>query len=236
MSNVSLPSGPSPNTDSPLSTTSSILGILTFALGLFGFYLALISATRSAPGEIQRLVSDLRGTQAEINRVSKWIIEENDEGLGETWVGVGRSNSDWASGGATAAVASDHGGWERAGQKVGWSKWGSGNVLTEPRRMATDMSGNQMLYDEVQGLLVSCLRLFYEADDLLKRSQREGMGLWRRVLFVINRDEVLDKVGRLGEQRARLAAIQMSLFLRSVGFDLGREKDPKVTLSLGNYF
>lgn len=179
-------------------------------------------------------MSDLRSTQAEINRVSKWIFEENDDRLGETWVGVGRSNSDWASGGPTAAAASDHGGWERAGQKVGWSEWGSGNV-TEPRRMATDMSGNQMLYEEVQGLLVSCLRLFYEADDLLKRSQREGMGLWRRVLFVMNRDEVLDKVGRLGEQKARLAAIQMSLFLRSVGFDLGKEKDPKVTLPLGNY-
>ena len=220
-------SSPSPNTDSPLSTTSSVLGILTFALGLFGFYLALISATRSAPGEIQRLVSDLRSTQAEINRVSQWIFEENDEGLGETWVGVGRSSSDWASGRASAAVASDHRRWDWAGQKVGWSEWGSGNAITEPRRVTTDLGGNQMLYEEVQGLLVSCLRLFYEADDLLKRSQREGMGLWRRVLFVMNRDEVLDKVGRLGEQKARLAAIQMSLFLRSVGFDSGEEKDPE---------
>lgn len=159
-------------------------------------------------------MSDLRSTQAEINRVSKWIFEEDDEGLGGTWVGPGQGSSDWARGGATGAVEVNHGGGERARQKVGWNGWESENGRTEPRPVAMDMSGNQMLYEEVQALLVTCVRLFYEADDLLKRSQREGMGLWRRVLFVMNRDEVLDKVGRLQEQKARLAAIQMSLFLR----------------------
>lgn len=207
-------SPPSPNTDSPLSITSSVLGILTFALGLFGFYLALISATRSAPGEILRLVSDLRSTQAEINRVSQWIFEEDDEAPGGTWVGGSQGNSDGARGDAIGAVGVNHGGGEKAGQKAGWHEWGSGNVRTEPRPVAMDISGNQLLYEEVQGLLVTCIRLFYEADDLLKRSQREGKGLWRRVLFVMNRDEVLDKVGRLQEQKARLASIQMSLFLR----------------------
>lgn len=207
---------PSPllNSDSPLSITSSVLSILTFALGLFGFYLALISATRSAPGEIQRLVSDLRSTQAEINRVSKWIFEEDDEGLGGTWEGAGQGNPDWARSGATCAVDVNHRGGEGTRQKAEWSQWGYRNVGTGPRPIAVDMSGNQMLYEEVQGLLVTCVRLFYEADDLLKRSQREGLGLWRRVLFVMNRDEVLDKVGRLQEQKAILAAIQMSLFLR----------------------
>lgn len=86
---MSSPNSPSPNTingsticaqqsDSPLSTTSSVLGILTFGLALLGYYLALFSATRSAPSETQRLVSDLRSTQAEINRVAEWIFY--DEG------------------------------------------------------------------------------------------------------------------------------------------------------------
>lgn len=211
MSNLS---SPSLNTDSPLSTTSSVLSILTFTLGLFGFYLALISATRSAPGEIQRLVSDLRSTQAEINRVSQWIFEEDGDGRVGTWVGAGQGKSECERGGATGAVEVNHGGGDKAGQRVKWSEWRSGNTRTELRPVTPDMSSNQMLYEEVQALLVTCVRLFYEADDLLKKSQREGLGLWRRVLFVMNRDEVLDKVGRLQEQKARLAAIQMSLFLR----------------------
>lgn len=160
-------------------------------------------------------MSDLRSTQAEINRVSKWIFEEDGQALcGTLRVGHGRGNPDGASGGATNAVWGNHEGGERARQKVGWSEWGNGSVRTEPQLAAMDISGNQMLYEEVQGLLVTCVWLFYEADDLLKRSQMEGMGLWRRVLFVMNRDEMLDKVGRLQEQKARLAAIQMSLFLR----------------------
>ncbi|MCJ1467973.1 hypothetical protein MMC07_006599 [Pseudocyphellaria aurata] len=211
MANIS---SPSLNTDSPLSITSSVLSILTFTLGLFGFYLALISATRSAPGEIQRSVSELRSTQAEINRVSQWIFEEDDDGRGGTWVGAGQGRFGWERAGATSVVEVNHGGGEKTGQKVRRSKWASGNTRTELRPVTPDISGNQMLYEEVQALLVTCVRLFYEADDLLKRSQREGPGLWRRVLFVMNRDEVLDKVSRLQEQKARLAAIQMSLFLR----------------------
>lgn len=34
--------------------------------------------------------------------------------------------------------------------------------------------------------------------------------------YLVNRDEVLDKVARLEEHKAKLANIQMSLFLRSV--------------------
>ena len=76
---------------------------------------------------------------------------------------------------------------------------------------------NDMLYDEVQGLLKTCVTLFYEADDLLKRSERDPYGLRRRILFVMNRNEVTEKMNRLADQKAKLAAIQMSLFLRWVG-------------------
>ncbi|KAI4231921.1 MAG: hypothetical protein LQ349_005301, partial [Xanthoria aureola] len=62
--------------DSPLSTTANILSILTFALGLFASYVALISATRGAPAEIKRLVDDLRTTQKEINRVAGYIFDD----------------------------------------------------------------------------------------------------------------------------------------------------------------
>lgn len=75
---------------------------------------------------------------------------------------------------------------------------------------------NDMLYDEVQGLLKTCVTLFYEADDLLKRSERDPYGLRRRILFVMNRNEVTEKMNRLADQKAKLAAIQMSLFLRWV--------------------
>ncbi|KAL8645876.1 MAG: hypothetical protein Q9226_007097 [Calogaya cf. arnoldii] len=75
---------------------------------------------------------------------------------------------------------------------------------------------NDMLYDEVQGLLKTCVTLFYEADDLLKRSERDPYGLRRRILFVMNRNEVTEKMNRLADQKAKLAAIQMSLFLRYV--------------------
>lgn len=155
---------PTYNGDSPLSTTSSILSILTFGLGLFGFYLAIYSSTRSAPAEISRLVSDLRSTQAEINRVSQWIFSAD-------------------------------------------------SLLALPSSSASYRDNG--IYDEVQELLRNCIRLFIETDDLLKRfEKRQGAGLCRRVLFLINRDEVLEKVGRLQEQKVRLGNIQMSLFLR----------------------
>jgi hypothetical protein len=65
-----------PTTDSPLSTTASIVGILTFALGLFASYIALHTSTRSAPTEIARLIADLRSTQHEINRVAEYIFAD----------------------------------------------------------------------------------------------------------------------------------------------------------------
>lgn len=170
--------------DSALSVTSSVLGILTFGLALLGYYLALFSATRSAPSEIQRLVSDLRSTQAEINRVAEWIFY--DEG------GFNRSE---------LSQPPQHQQYKRN---------------TPEYKKAVTQSRNQVLYAEVEALLSMCVRLFYEADDLLKKSRRDGKGWWRRVQYLVNRDEVLDKVARLQEHKAKLANIQMSLFLRLV--------------------
>lgn len=81
--------------------------------------------------------------------------------------------------------------------------------------------GNGNLYEEVQTLLESCVRLFYEADDLLKKSQSdEGRwdpeGLRRRIVFVMNRHEVGEKMQRLSDQKAKLSAVQTSLFMRWV--------------------
>ena len=77
----------------------------------------------------------------------------------------------------------------------------------------------QRLYDEVQELLGSCVRLFYEADDLLKRSESnvfrwDPEGLRRRIIYVMNRHEVAEKMSRLEEQKQKLGDIRMSLFLR----------------------
>jgi len=55
----------------------SIVGILTFALGLFASYIALHTSTRSAPTEIARLIADLRSTQHEINRVAEYIFADH---------------------------------------------------------------------------------------------------------------------------------------------------------------
>ena len=127
--------------------------------------------------------------------MSNWIFD-SDEGSSWGTVGTGTNNN---------RVVGENG---RAAAE---------NPVRDFRHLpppVVNVSGNYMLYEEVQGLLVMCIRLFYEADDLLKRSEREGKGLWRRVLFLVNRDEVLEKVSRLQEQKSRLAAIQMSLFLR----------------------
>ena len=79
----------------------------------------------------------------------------------------------------------------------------------------------QELYDVVQVLLGSCVKLFYEADDLLKKSENDDgrwdpEGLRRRIVFVMNRHEVAEKMQRLEDQKARLGDVRMSLFLRLV--------------------
>ena len=163
------------NSDSPLSTTANIFGILTFALGLFASYVALISATRGAPAEMKRLVDDLRTTQHEINRVAEYIFDDMH-------------------------YASDA---ER-------------HLMSTSSALLRYMDpfAGEVLKNEVESLLKTCITLFYEADDLLKRSERDQYRLRRRLQFVLNQNEVRDKMTRLQDQKAKLAAIQMSLFLK----------------------
>ncbi|KAL8849727.1 MAG: hypothetical protein Q9221_005337 [Calogaya cf. arnoldii] len=193
--------GTSNGGDSPLSTTANILSILTFALGLFASYVALISA------------------QKEINRVAGYIFDDTHY-----------SNP-------APALQSQQD--QNQGQVNGRGEPKLANSQPEGKKDAIDsvaaipaptfiipglgirhgkhpFATNDMLYDEVQGLLRTCVTLFYEADDLLKRSERDPYGLRRRILFVMNRNEVTEKMNRLADQKAKLAAIQMSLFLRYV--------------------
>ena len=154
-----------PTTDSPLSTTASIVGILTFALGLFASYIALHTSTRSAPSEIARLIADLRSTQHEINRVAEYIFAD---------------------------------------------------YHPLPRAPAGTRHYDTSLYQEVQALLKDCIRLFYEADDLLKRIEQEPERLWKRIQFLMRKDEVGEKMARLAVLIGKLSSIQMSLFLKYV--------------------
>lgn len=79
---------------------------------------------------------------------------------------------------------------------------------------AKAISATDVLYEEVQGLLRTCITLFYEADDLLKRSERDPYGFRRRLLFLMNRDEVSSKMARLESQKQKLGDIRMGLFLK----------------------
>ena len=177
--------------DSPLSTTASVVGILTFALGLLASYIALQSATRGAPSEISRLIDDLRTTQREINRVAEYIFDDAHNTVHVPATTVFNNSPQY--------VVSSNGGLATAAV---------GRVGTM-----------QVLYDEVQELLGNCVRLFYEADDLLKRCESDGArwdpeGLRRRITFVMNRHEVAEKMQRLEDQKARLGDVRMSLFLK----------------------
>lgn len=172
--------------DSPLSTTSSIVGILTFALGVLASYIALQSATRGAPSEIARLVDDLRTTQHEINRVAEHIFDDTH-------------NVPVRTSGMLASATPSY--------------------LIEDAQITARTTAMQGLYDEVQALLGNCVRLFYEADDLLKKSESDVSrwdpeGLRRRIMYVMNRHEVAEKMLRLEDQKHKLGDVRMSLFLR----------------------
>ena len=189
------PSAPTPTIlscgDSPLSTTASVVGILTFALGLIASYIALQSATRGAPSEISRLIDDLRTTQREINRVAEYIFDDaHNTGQVPPRMSVDTSPQYVVSSKGVLATAS--------GGPAGTT---------------------QVLYDEVQELLGNCVRLFYEADDLLKKCESDVArwdpeGLRRRITFVMNRHEVAEKMQRLEDQKARLGDVRTSLFLK----------------------
>ncbi|KAL8919820.1 MAG: hypothetical protein Q9208_006553 [Pyrenodesmia sp. 3 TL-2023] len=174
--------------DSPLSTTANVLSILTFAFALLASYIALLSATRGAPAEIQRLVDDLRATQREINRTAEYI-------MGDIYAPASPSH-----------LLSPPPPPPPAPPPVARS-----SAAAAPPRV---ISPSDVLYEEVQGLLKTCITLFYEADDLLKRSERDPYGFRRRVLFLLNREVVAEKMARLEGQKAKLGEIRMGLFLR----------------------
>lgn len=144
-------------------------------------------------------MDDLRTTQHEINRVAEYIF---DEGHHHVLPGEGLRVTGRFVGDASPRYVIDN------GPGVG----GGGG-------------GMEGLYEEVQTLLGNCVRLFYEADDLLKRSRSENgrwdpEGLRRRVVFVMNRHEVAEKMVRLGDQKKKLADVQMGLFMRYVVISL----------------
>ena len=91
--------------------------------------------------------------------------------------------------------------------------------LVEDAQVTARTNAMQGLYDEVQALLGNCVRLSYEADDLLKKSESDVSrwdpeGLRRRIIYVMNRHEVAEKMSRLEEQKQKLGDVRMSLFLR----------------------
>ena len=93
------------------------------------------------------------------------------------------------------------------------------SYLIEDAQITARTTAMQGLYDEVQALLGNCVRLFYEADDLLKKSESDVSrwdpeGLRRRIMYVMNRHEVAEKMLRLEDQKHKLGDVRMSLFLR----------------------
>ncbi|KAL8948800.1 MAG: hypothetical protein Q9222_005045 [Ikaeria aurantiellina] len=203
--------------DSPLSTTANVVSLLTFALGLFASYVALISATRGAPAEIKRLVDDLRATQREINRVAEYIFDDMDLST------VPGAAMKYANNDSKAHSKDKRNGYiNGGGAMTSLATAATRSFLLGGLRDGSNSFANDVLYDEVQGLLKTCVTLFYEADDLLKRSERDPYGLRRRILFVMNRDEVTEKMNRLADQKAKLAAIQMNLFMRVVNIQIIR--------------
>ncbi|KAL9008773.1 MAG: hypothetical protein Q9173_006131 [Seirophora scorigena] len=176
--------------DSPLSTTANVVSILTFAFALLASYIALQSATRSAPAEIQRLVDDLRATQREINRTAEYIFSDmHREG--------------------DSASTPEHVAGLLPATRTGYSAFPPSSSLS-----SSTHQHQTLLYQEVQHLLKTSITLFYEADDLLKRSERDPYGFRRRALFLVNRDGVAEKMARLEGQKARLGDIRTSLSLR----------------------
>ena len=182
---------------------------MTFALGLAASYIALQSATRGAPSEIARLVDELRSTQSEINRLAEYIFDDAHHGVdgfeepsSRRIRFLGDANPPYAvSTGSNSGTGS--GGRNAAG-------------VSMPIASMTPLDA---LYLETQTLLSSCIRLFYETDRLLKRSKSDHSrwdpeGLRRRVVFVMNRHKLDEKIQRLAEQKQKLGSVQLSLFMR----------------------
>ena len=205
------PPFPTPTTifdcgDTPLSTTASVLGILTFFLGLTASYIALQSATRGAPSEIARLVDELRSTQSEINRLAEYIFDDAHDDTSPANAPhrirfLGDANPPYAI---------------QEGSKTASSSWNTAGHFDAPSAALTPLDA---LYAETQTLLSSCIRLFYETDRLLKRSKSDNRrwdpeGLRRRIVYVMNRHKLDEKIQRLAEQKQKLSSVQMTLFMR----------------------
>ncbi|CEF72025.1 hypothetical protein FGSG_11692 [Fusarium graminearum PH-1] len=80
--------------DSPLSTTGNILGILTFALGLFLSTFAFMVAVRSAETEIDDLIESLESTGRYIDQMTRFFATMNHEAdLEITGMGLLPSNA-----------------------------------------------------------------------------------------------------------------------------------------------
>lgn len=99
------------------------------------------------------------------------------------------------------------------------SQYTINEYLVENKEVPARKTAMQRLCDKVQALLGNCVRLFYEADDLLKRSESDisrwdPEGLRRRIIYVMNRHEVAEKMSRLEEKKQKLGDVRMSLFLR----------------------
>ena len=200
--------------DTPLSTTASIVGILTFALGLAASYIALQSATRGAPSEIARLVDDLRSTQSEINRVAEYIFDDAHHEIDEHEGGASARRIRFLGEVRPPYAASSEG--SGGGKDGGSSTVRTASGANVPMAAMTPLDA---LYMETQTLLSSCIRLFYETDRLLKRSKSDHSrwdpeGLRRRVVFVMNRHKLDEKIQRLAEQKQKLGSVQLSLFMR----------------------
>ncbi len=136
-------------------------------------------------------MDDLRTTQHEINRVAEYIFDDAHKNVHQHMQVTTRLFGD---------TSPQH-------------------ILPESTATAELSNVDTVLYDEVQVPLRNCVRLFYEADDLLKRwrsynERWDPEGLRRRSVFVMKRHEVGEKIERLGDQKAKLAAVQMSLFMR----------------------
>lgn len=136
-------------------------------------------------------MDDLRTTQHEINRVAEYVFDDAHKNVHQHL-------------------------------RVTTSLFGDTSpqyILPESTATAESSNVNTVLYNEVQALLGNCVRLFYEADDLLKKCRSDNErwdpeGLRRRIVFVMNRHEVGEKIERLGDQKTKLAAVQMNLFMR----------------------
>lgn len=170
---------------------SPIVGILTFALGLLATYIALQSATRGTSSEIASLVDDLRTMHREINRVVDYIFDDTHNAP----VDVSRL---LASATPLQNTIYEH--------------------LVEDAEATTGTTAMQGLYNAAQALLGNCVRLFYGAVDLLKRSESD-VSRWdperlrRHIICVRNRHEVAENMSRLEEQKQKLGDVRVNVFL-----------------------